>query len=57
MCCVSIEQPEKKAKPSLLRIKVTMSDNSKQATLTIDASSTFEQLQEAIQLNLNVPPQ
>ena len=34
-----------------------MSDNSKQATLTIDASGTFEQLQEAIQENLNVPPQ
>ena len=34
-----------------------MSDNSKQAALTIATSSTFDQLQEAIQLNFSVPPQ
>ena len=34
-----------------------MFENSKQAALTIAASSTFDQLQEAIQLNFSVPPQ
>ena len=50
-------EPENKAKPLLLRINVLMSDNNKQATLMIAASSTFDQLQEAIQLNFSVPPQ
>ena len=50
-------EPENKAKPSLLRINVLMSDNSKQVALTIAVSSTFDQLQEAIQLNFSVSPQ
>ena len=45
------------ANPTLLRINVLMSDNSKQAALTIAASSTFDQLREAIRLNFSVPPQ
>ena len=40
-------EPENMANPSLLRINVLMSDNSKQAALTIAASSTFDQLQRS----------
>ena len=50
-------EPENMANPSLLRTNVLMSDNSKQTALTIAASSTFDQLQEAIQLNFSVPPE